>query len=550
MKILAAMEVDLEVTPIGTQSRLARELGGVTVLRRTVEQVRRMRHITALYVQCPSRQVQRCQTLLDGTDAIVQARAVGPPPWGSLVRAARKWALDGWRGGIGGTTCFDEYVDCRLLSELLESVEADAVLCVPPAAPLLDPALADQMIEHRRALQDQTRVVFTQAPPGVTGLLLDAELIREIGQRNVPVGWLFSYQPDNPRKDPIFQSACCDIPLELRHATGRLIADTDRSMRTVHELLDNHNPPDAATIGRRLRRREVDNTEPLPREVEIELTTDDPYPDALLRPRGARVGRRGPIDPRIVERVVEELVRFDDSLLVLGGFGEPLRHPQFEKILDLIRPQHGAGVFGLCVRTAAVDLTDGHIEAMIAHRVDVLNVTLDAWTSELYSQLQSPNDPASADLEAVQGRLDRLTQIRMEQRSVHPVVVPEFTKARENLDELDDFYDGWLRRTGAVCIGGYSHRAGQCEDHAAMSSAPATRTPCQRLRSRCVVLADGRIALCDQDIRGLQTVGRIGEQSLEQIWRSQTYERIRTAHRENRFDPTPLCAACAEWHRP
>ncbi|MCH7885231.1 MAG: radical SAM protein [Planctomycetes bacterium] len=436
MKIIAAMEVDLEVTPIGTQSQLARELGGVTVLRRTVEQVRRMQHVAALHVRCPSQQVKRCQTLLDGTDAVVRPRAAGPPPWGSLVRAARKWSLDGWRGGIGGTTCFDEYVDCRLLAELLESVEADAVLCVPPAAPLLDPALADKMIDYRRTVQDQTRVVFTQAPPGVTGILLDAELIRDIGQQNAPVGWLFSYQPDNPRKDPIFQSACCEIPLELRHATGRLIADTDRAMQTVHDLLQHNDPLDADTIGRLLRQRELDSIETLPREVEIELTTDDPYPDALYRPRGARVGRRGPIDLRIVEQVVEELSRFDDSLLVLGGFGEPLRHPQFEKILDLIRPQRGNGVYGLCVRTAGVDLTDGHIKAMIAHRVDVLNVTLDAWTSELYSRLQSPNNPASADLEAVQGRLDRLTQIRMEQRSVHPVLVPEFTKARENLDEL------------------------------------------------------------------------------------------------------------------
>ena len=83
MKILAAMEVDLEVTPIGTRSRLAQELAGETVLRRTVDQVRRMRHVAALHVRCPDHQVQRCRTLLDGTDAVVRPRAVGPPPWAS-----------------------------------------------------------------------------------------------------------------------------------------------------------------------------------------------------------------------------------------------------------------------------------------------------------------------------------------------------------------------------------------------------------------------------------------------------------------------------------
>ncbi len=554
MKVIAAIQVDLEVTPLGTRSRAADELSGVSLLRRTAERVGRTRNVEALYILCPIEQVKRCQTILDGTMALVRQHDLGPAPWGALVLAARKWSLDGWRGGIGSTTCFDEYTDCRLLAGLLESIDADAVLSVPPTAPLLDPGLTDRMIEHRRTVQDDTHLVFTQAPPGVTGILLDAELVREVARQNIPVGWLFSYKPDNPQKDPIFQSACCRIPLELRHATGRLIGDTDRAIGTVHALLQEHDEPDAETVGRWLQQREVECLEPLPREVEIELTTDDPYPGALYRPRGGQVGPRGPIDPKIVEQVVGELSRFDDSLLVLGGFGEPLRHAQFEEILEVIHPKGtdgaGGGVYGLCVRTAGVDLTDAHVDLMITHRVDVLTVMLDAWTSELYGRMQSPNDPALADLDAVKGRLDRLTLIRQERQSVHPIIVPEFTKGRENLDELDDFYDGWLRRCGAACITGYSHRAGQCRDHSVMNMAPATRSACQRLRSRCVVLADGVVVLCDQDFRGLQPVGRIGDQSLEQIWSGAAYERIRAAHRESRFEATELCAVCTEWHRP
>ncbi len=37
MKVIAAIQADLESTPIGTRSRLADELGGVPILRRTVE---------------------------------------------------------------------------------------------------------------------------------------------------------------------------------------------------------------------------------------------------------------------------------------------------------------------------------------------------------------------------------------------------------------------------------------------------------------------------------------------------------------------------------
>jgi hypothetical protein len=554
MNVIAAIPVDLETTPLGTRSHLGSELLGRSVLRRTVERVTRAREVSATTVMCPHDQTERCRALLEGTCADVQPFEAVKAPWTSLVRAARKWALDGWRGGIGGTTWFDEYVDCRVLAGLLENKEADALLAVPPAAAAFDPALADRMIGHRRALAEQTRMVFCQAPPGIAGLVLDADLIREVGRQNVPIGWIFTYKPDNPLKDLIFQPACFDLPAEVRHAAGRLIVDTERAMRAVSALLRDHPDPDALATGRWLQRRERDTIEPLPREVEIELTTDDPYPDAVLRPRGDRVGRRGPIEVEAVRKIAGELSRFDDSLVVLGGFGEPLRHPQFEAVLDALRPggadEDERGVYGLCVRTAGVDLDELKIASIIAHQVDVLNVVLDAWTPELYGQVQSPGDPARAQLEDVLARIERVSALRQERHTVRPIVVPELTKARENLHELDAFHDGWLRRVGAVCISGYSHRAGQIEDRSVMNMAPPGRSACRRLRSRCVVLADGRVTVCDQDFRGLHTVGDLNEQSLEAIWAGDDFERLRRAHRTNSLCSVTLCPSCDEWHRP
>jgi hypothetical protein len=318
-------------------------------------------------------------------------------------------------------------------------------------------------------------------------------------------------------------------------------------MESLAELLREHSDPDAVTVGRWLTRREAETIDPLPREVEIELTTDDPYPFALLRPRGERVGSRGPIDVDLVERIVREVARYDDALIVLGGFGDPLRHPRFVEILERIA---SARPYGLCVRTAGVDLDDARMDAIIRGGVDVVNVLLDAWTPPRYARLQSPNDPAIADLDAVRRAMDRLTERCREIQSVKPILIPEMTKSAENVDELDAFHDGWMRHAGAVNIVGASHFGRQTADHAVMNMAPGARTGCRRIRSRCLVLADGRVALCDQDFRGMHPAGRIGEQSLEDIWRGTPFERIREAHRAGRFDPTPICAACDEWHRP
>jgi hypothetical protein len=464
----------------------------------------------------------------------------------------RKWSLDGWRGGLGGTTSFDEYTNAAAIAHILASARADAVLSVPPAAPVFDPSLADRMLKHHQETKNDSRLTFTQAPPGVTGVVLDTALVKELARDGIPLGWVFSYKPDAPQRDLAFQPCCFDIPLELRYAAGRLVGDTDRSMERLAACLDSPEPLDATGLGRWLSDWEQRTTERLPHEVELELTTLDPYPNSMLRLRGHRIDQRGPIDPVVVARIVSEITQYDDALLVLGGFGDPRHHPQFREITAAIRAASRTDrpLFGLAVRTAAVDLTDEDIDTLITEAVDVLDVTLDAWTPELYARLQSPQAPAAADLAAVRQRLDRLAQAQQQRQSCAPIIVPEMAKTRDNVHELDDFHDGWLRRTGAVLISGPSHCAGQHEDRSVMNMAPSPRTPCRRIRSRCMVLANGQVTMCDRDANGRHALGHLGDQSLEAIWAGSTFSEVREAHRRGRFDIHALCAACDDWHRP
>jgi radical SAM protein with 4Fe4S-binding SPASM domain len=115
---------------------------------------------------------------------------------------------------------------------------------------------------------------------------------------------------------------------------------------------------------------------------------------------------------------------------------------------------------------------------------------------------------------------------------------------------MDAFYDGWLRQTGAASIAGYTDKAGQLPDRSLVNMQPPVRTACRRTRSRCVVLADGRVAACDQDLSGLHELGSLTESSLAEIWQSAGYQRLREIHATAHWADHPLCRNCAEWHRP
>jgi radical SAM protein with 4Fe4S-binding SPASM domain len=245
------------------------------------------------------------------------------------------------------------------------------------------------------------------------------------------------------------------------------------------------------------------------------------------------------------------MARDDDALLVLGGFGDPLLHPQFADVLAAIRVQTGPqSAAGLCVRTAGVHLTEERIDTLITHRVDVIQITLDAWSPELYARLQAPTEPAGAQLTTVLENIDQLLARRADARSALPLLVPDFTKSTLNLDEMEAFYDGWLRRNGAVSVTGYSNRAGQCDDRSVIRMAPPNRFPCRRLASRCLVLADGSVTHCDQDFRGIATIGHLDQADLRTLWRGESMARLRAAHQAADFGASPLCQRCSEWHRP
>lgn len=570
MKVLAVLEADFDRSPLGTRSRLCDELtpaptGGAsstgtvanTVLGRTIRRLQRCKRLAGLCVAVHHSQQQRAEQAVAGLGVAVETHDAPRPPWaadpatGGLVVSARKWSLDAWRGGIGGFCAMDEVANIVLLEAVARRDGYEAVMPVPAAAALIDPAMADAMIEHFEEIYKDMRMTFAPAPPGLAPTIFMTELLADLCRANWPPGRPLAYRPDDPQRDLHIRSCCYRPGPEIEYACGRLIADTDRGVGRIRSLLEAAGPAaaadgasglDARRIAQWLHEHDRWNPGAVPREVEIELTTDDPLPQTTFRPRGERVGGRGPLDVALLDRLFEELARFDDSLIVLGGFGEPLRHPDFDGIVKRARR---AGIFGIAVRTAALDLDAARIDALLGANVDVVSVLLDAHTAEVYRDVHGVDgyDRAVAGINA-------LLQAEADRKVMCPIIVPEMTKTRQTLGQMEAFYDHWIRRTGAAAIVGPAAYGGPFAHLAVMNMAPPSRFPCGRLWNRVVVLADGRVTVCDQDYRGEHAIGRLQDSSLGEIWTGPVLSELRRGHRDGNYGGMPLCPGCREWHRP
>jgi hypothetical protein len=222
------------------------------------------------------------------------------------------------------------------------------------------------------------------------------------------------------------------------------------------------------------------------------LTTEDPLPQTTLRPRGERVPQRRVADLATLEPIAAEAAEFDDALVVLGGHGDPLLHPQFPEIAAGLR---AAGVCGLTVSSPLVELSDRVFESLFEQRIDILEVRLDAATAETYRQVHQRDG-----FDAVMANIEHVEAERRRRLSPQPIVVPSLTRCAATLPEMERFFDDWIRRTGWAVIRGYNAYAGRLPQDELLPTEPLVRRPCARLDTRLMLLADGNVARCEQDV--------------------------------------------------
>lgn len=541
MKPIALLDVNLEQTPIGTTSRLADELCGEIVLRRTIGRLQSVAGLEAIVVACPKDQQASVESMLAGTTAQCFSRDASPPNYRSLIRSARKWSLDAWRGGLGSSSGLDDYMDVRILLGALDRTAADTVVFVQPGSALIDPRFVEAMLEHAQANENTVRLTFAQTPPGLSPVIMQRPLCEQLVQSNAPVGWAIGYKPDDPAIDLAFKPSCYIASQPLRHASGRLTADTFRSFRDMERIIQCGADSSADASANWLLENEHSRFADLPREIEIELTTEIPI-QSRLRPNRDQIPKRDPIDPQLVGKIASELASYDDALITLAGYGDPLLHPEFAATLATIK---SANVYGLSIRTTGQSLTDEHISALIENDVDIIEFVLDAWTPEAFARCYE-----GGKLQDATDAIDRLIEARRTAQQATPIVVPSITKSRLNIGEMDPFFDGWIRKVGCALIGAYSDFAGQLEDQSVADMRPPQRTPCRRIASRCFVASDGRVYPCDQDLTGTMSLGHLADDTMGAIWAGSVHSNLRSCHATANLDEYPTCARCSEWHRP
>jgi len=526
--------------PADQRCSAARPFRGEAVLGWTLFRLGRAARVWQSAVLCWDDQAHLAAPVTQELKArcVTHGPRIALPPL-DAVGAARRWA-DGWRGGLLGTCEFDRGFHAPWVSQVAREIGGDAVLLVDPAAAMVDPGLVDALIDHA-TVHPELDFCFSQAAPGLSGVLIGKATLEQLAATSTHPGTLVAYRPDSPMRDPISTASCAPVPTPLARTKQRFTLDSDRQVERISGATVHLNGELVTTEAEQL--LHTVNCSPhrsaMPREVVLELTIRR-QARPIFAPATHMAIERPDLQWSDAARLLDELGAVDDLRLMLGGVGDPLLH---ERALDLIDAAHKAGIAAVAMETDLLGIGPEIIDRLAESPVDIVSVNLPAITDKTYTALMGVDGSKTA-IE----NLRRLVGARQARGRGTPLVAPTFVKTNQNLTEMENWYDHWLRALGCAVITGPSDYAGQIPDVCVAQMEPPLRRPCARLASRITVLCDGRAVSCEQDVLGKQAIGCIRDSSMAQIWKNAAT--IRGDHAAGRWQQHPLCARCREWHRP
>lgn len=232
------------------------------------------------------------------------------------------------------------------------------------------------------------------------------------------------------------------------------------------------------------------------------------------------------------KRIIGEVSRFcEDAVINLSVWGEPSLHSGISDIAAEVLSHDG---LSLLVETSGIGWPEGTIETIAqagGNRVTWI-VSIDSIDPGLYGSLRGKG------FKRAMATAELLLSIAPETTHIQSV------RMQENEEHLEAFYRYWKERTEHVIIQKYSRFGGVLPERKVTDISPLHRFPCWHLKRDLVVLLDGSVPVCREDVQQTEVLGNIFHESIEEIWnRGEAWYR-----RHLEADYPDICRNCDEYY--
>jgi MoaA/NifB/PqqE/SkfB family radical SAM enzyme len=251
------------------------------------------------------------------------------------------------------------------------------------------------------------------------------------------------------------------------------------------------------------------------------------------------------IDPDLNIKLVDEAKLFGQGITQYIRYtsnGEPLIHPQIYDMLEYAVKNSGTKV---TLTTNGTLLNEKNIEKLLNTGIDLVDVSIDAFTKETYSKVR-----VNGDLSITAGNTVNLINENIARKAKSKIVV-SYVESPENANETSDFEKFWKDKGADFVVIRRLHScSGAKEDLAEQrrnDNNSQIRKPCLYPWERIVLNPKGFLDFCPSDwVEGSKII-EYKNTSIRETWNSEFYKKLRQAHLNNEFSNHKFCGQCPDW---
>jgi hypothetical protein len=220
----------------------------------------------------------------------------------------------------------------------------------------------------------------------------------------------------------------------------------------------------------------------------------------------------------IFTKIADEIGNYPWSILRFHGRGEPLLHPNY---IEMIEYAKKAGVGTVTSFTNAILLDEKKTEQILNSGLDLLELSIDAYTEDLYRTFRGTNY-----FKQVVKNAENFIRARNERgKKTETKVIVSAVDCPEFQPEKQAFKEYWSTKADEVIFRPYHTYGGRLPTIVNYQSNIVV--PCSQLWTRFSVNPWGKVNACFNDWADLEIVGDLNKSTIAQIWRGNIFEAIR-----------------------
>jgi len=256
------------------------------------------------------------------------------------------------------------------------------------------------------------------------------------------------------------------------------------------------------------------------------------------------IREQGFLDIHLLEKIIKDNEKeFKGQSIWLHYGGEPLLHPQLSEIIKILK---SSGVRTRLSTNATLLTKEKSFELMRAG-LDYIVFSVDGNTKETYEKIRR-----GGVFEEVEANILNFLKIKKD-KNFRTETQIQIVKTKTNEQEVKPFIEKWKKTDiNYINVKSFSTRAGRVSeinkfgDFAKLEKKIFNRPPCFFPWETLIILWNGDVLACCQDLCGELKLGNLKENNLMEIWNNSKLTDLRKRQLNNDFSMKP-CNRCPDW---